>query len=193
MTWQCRSAPYSPAQRLFSTPQIGWTLKLQTTGGQAMSASHQKRTIVVGVDGSDQAIAALYWAIGFARPLGAEIVAVFAVPPPSYLGYGYEMVPPSLDPKWRAQMQSDMEQIWCRALHESGLRHRMVMEDGRPARVIAYVADREDADLVVVGRRGRSGIAELLLGSVSHELTHHCDRPVMVVSRSKSAAGQAAA
>jgi nucleotide-binding universal stress UspA family protein len=68
------------------------------------------------------------------------------------------------------------------------------MEDGRPARVIADVADREDADLVVVGRRGRGGIAELLLGSVSHELTHHCDRPVIVVSRSKSAAeGKAAA
>src|SRR5215467_1270079 len=100
-----------------------------------MSASHQKRTIVVGVDGSDQAIAALYWAIGFARALGAEIVAVFAVPPPSYLGYGYETVPPSLDPKWRAQMQSDMEQMWCRALRTSGLPHRLVMEDGRPARI----------------------------------------------------------
>ncbi len=159
-----------------------------------MSASHEKKTIVVGIDGSDQAIAALDWAIRFAGPLGAEIVAVFVVPPPSYIGYGYETVPPSLDPEWRAQLQSDMEQTWCRTLRESGLPHRMVMEDGRPARVIADVADREDADLVVVGRRGRGGIAELLLGSVSQELTHHCDRPVIVVSRSKSAAeGKAAA
>ena len=158
-----------------------------------MSASHQEKRIVVGVDGSDQAIAALDWAIRFAEPLGAEIVAVFAVPPPSYIGFGYDTVPPCLDPKWRAQMRSEMEHVWCRALRESGLPHRLVMEDGRPARVIADVADREDADLVVVGRRGRGGIVELLLGSVSHELTHHCDRPVMVVSRSKSAAGQAAA
>jgi nucleotide-binding universal stress UspA family protein len=104
-----------------------------------MSASQQKKTIVVGMDGSDQAIAALGWAIRFAGPLGAEIVAVFAVPPPSYIGYGYETVPPSLDPEWRAQVQSDLEQTWCRALRESGLPHRMVMEDGRPARVIADV------------------------------------------------------
>src|SRR5215510_9891141 len=194
VTWQCRSARYSPAQRLFSTSQIGWTLKVQTTGGQAMSASHQKKTIVVGVDGSDQATAALDWAIRLAGPLSAEIVAVFAVSAPSYFGYGYETVPPSLDPKWRAQVHSDMEQIWCRALRESGLPHRMVIEDGRPARVIADVAYREDADLVVVGRRGRGGIVELLLGSVSHELTHQCDRPVMVVSCNKLAAkGRAAA
>ena len=158
-----------------------------------MSASHQKKRIVVGVDGSDQATAALNWAIRFARPLEAEIVAVFAVPPPTYIGFGYDTVPPSLDPEWRVQMRSDMEQMWCRALPESGLPHRLVMEDGRPARVIADVADREDADLVVVGRRGRGGITEMLLGSVSHELTHHCDRPVMVVSRSRSAAGEAAA
>jgi len=158
-----------------------------------MSASHQKKRIVVGVDGSDQATAALNWAIRFARPLNAEIVAVFAVPPPTYIGFGYDTVPPSLDPEWRVQMRSEMEQMWCRALRESGLPHRLVMEDGRPARVIADIADREDADLVVVGRRGLGGITEMLLGSVSHELTHHCDRPVMVVSRSRSAAGEAAA
>ena len=159
-----------------------------------MSASHQKKRIVVGVDGSDEATAALDWAIRFARPLDAEIVAVFAFPPPTYVGwYGYETVPPTLDPEWRAQMRSEMEQTWCHAIRESGLQHRMVVEDGRPARVIADVAEREEADLVVVGRRGRGGIAEMLLGSVSHELTHHCDRPVMVVSRSKSAAGEAAA
>lgn len=146
-----------------------------------MAVTHPRR-IVVGMDGSDQAIAALDLAVGLARPMGAEVVVVFAVPPPGYIGYGYEMVPPSLDPEWRAEVRRELEQLWCRSLTESGLPHRMIMEDGRPARVLADVADREDADMVVVGRRGRGGIAELLLGSVSHELTHHCHRPVLLVS-----------
>lgn len=152
-----------------------------------MSASHARK-IVVGVDGSDQSLAALEWAIGLARPMGAAIVAVYAVPPPSYVGYAYDTVPPPLDPDWRAEMRAEFEGEWCRPLRESGLSYEAVMEDGRPAQVIADVADSEDADLVVVGRRGRSGVAELLLGSVSHELSHHCHRPVMLVSGARRTA-----
>jgi nucleotide-binding universal stress UspA family protein len=48
--------------------------------------------------------------------------------------------------------------------------------------VIAAVADREKADVVIVGRRGRGGVAELLLGSASHELVLHSKRPVLVIS-----------
>jgi nucleotide-binding universal stress UspA family protein len=51
--------------------------------------------------------------------------------------------------------------------------YRTIFEDGRAASVIDAVAEREGADLVVVGRRGLGGVAELLLGSVSHELSHH--------------------
>ncbi len=157
-----------------------------------MTANHSMR-IVVGTDGSEHARAALDRAVQLAQPLDAEIVAVFAVPPPSYIGYGFEVVPPELDPEWRAEVQREFVHVWCRVLRDSGLRYRIVMEDGRPARVIADVARREDADLVVVGRRGRGGIAELLLGSVSHELTHLCDRPVMLISHHGAAQARARA
>ena len=40
---------------------------------------------------------------------------------------------------------------------------------------------RRDADLVVTGKRGRGGFAELLLGSTSHVLSHHLDRPLVIV------------
>ena len=39
----------------------------------------------------------------------------------------------------------------------------------------------EDADLVVVGRRGLGGFAELLLGSTSHQLSQHLGRPLLIV------------
>jgi nucleotide-binding universal stress UspA family protein len=56
------------------------------------------------------------------------------------------------------------------------------MQDGRAGSVIDEVADRENADIVVVGRRGRGGVKELLLGSVSHALVLHSKRPVLVIS-----------
>jgi nucleotide-binding universal stress UspA family protein len=64
----------------------------------------------------------------------------------------------------------------------SALPYRTVLTDGRPASVIAATAEAVDADLVVVGRRGLGGVAEVLLGSVSHELSLHCKRPVLLIS-----------
>jgi nucleotide-binding universal stress UspA family protein len=49
------------------------------------------------------------------------------------------------------------------------------------------VADRENADMVVVGRRGRGGVAELLLGSTSHELVLNSKHPVLVISAKPAA------
>ncbi len=142
--------------------------------------------IVVGVDGSEHAAFALQWAIRMARGMGSEVTAVFAIVPPLYIdgafGDSSPIVPPQFDPEWRAAIQKDFEDEWCKPLRESGVRYRTVMEDGRPASVVAKAADQVDADVIVVGRRGRGEAAELLLGSVSHELVLHCKRPVLVIS-----------
>jgi nucleotide-binding universal stress UspA family protein len=156
-----------------------------------MAGAQPIKRIVVGVDGSEHAAQALNWAIQFAEPIGAEIIAVFAIAPTTFAasgaGYAPAFVPPEFDPEWRAEMKTEFEQQWCKPLVESGLTYRTVMEDGRPSSVIASVADRQAADLVVVGRRGRGGVAELLLGSVSHELALHCKRPVLLISHGPSA------
>lgn len=52
---------------------------------------------------------------------------------------------------------------------------------------ILIAASEVDADVVVVGTRGLGGIKSLLLGSVSHELVQHADRPVLVVPSPKLA------
>ena len=142
------------------------------------------RRIVVGVDGSAQSAAALRYAVDMAKRMGSQITAVYAVNLSIYHAseFGVLFEP---DPDWRVPMRMEFENKWCKPLTASGLRYRTVMEDGRPASVIAAVAERENADLVVVGRRGRGGVAELLLGSVSHELVLNSKRPVLLVSQGK--------
>jgi nucleotide-binding universal stress UspA family protein len=126
---------------------------------------------------------AVQWAARMAKGMGSEVVAVFAIAPPTYIDAGYmaPVEPPQLDPAWRAEMKKEFEGQWCKALQEAGVRYRTMMEDGRPASVIAQIADDIDADIIVVGRRGRGGVAELVLGSVSHELVLHARRPVLLI------------
>lgn len=147
--------------------------------------------ILVGLDGSDSSAAALDWAIPMARGLEAEVVAVY-VARPTVSRYPESGPPPSYDLSLRAAFEKE----WCRPLAEAGIRYRMLVEEGRrPGEVLAAVAERLDADLIVVGRRGRGGVAEFLLGSVSHELTLHAGRPVLLISppRKAVAAGGAEA
>lgn len=144
------------------------------------------RRIVVGVDGSEHSAGALAWAIPVAQAMGAEIVAACAIPDPSYyeygMGFGTAIPPVEFDPEWTAAMRRDFEELWCKPLRDAGMPYRAILRHGRPATVIAEIADRENADLVAVGRRGRGSVAEILLGSVSHELSHICRRPLTIIS-----------
>lgn len=61
---------------------------------------------------------------------------------------------------------------------------RLANRDTDIAGVILRVAADVDADVIVMGTRGLSGVKSLLLGSVSHAVLHHADRPVLVVPAS---------
>jgi len=144
------------------------------------------RRLVLGVDGSESSAAAIKWALRLAKGLGSQVIAVYAVDIPVYLPEPYGL-PVQFDPEWRAALKDEFENKWCKPLKVAGIRYRTVMEDGRAASVINDVADRENADMVVVGRRGRGEVAELLLGSTSHELVLHSKHPVLVISAKKAA------
>ena len=142
--------------------------------------------ILVGVDGSEGAERAVRWTAQLARQTGADVVAAHALSTPVFAdgfvfaaGTGYE--------EWlrawkelRSYTQRTMEQDWCQPLAEAGIAFRAVIVDGGPEALIALAVSVE-ADILVVGRRGRGGFAELVLGSFSHHLVHHCTHPVVVV------------
>ena len=141
------------------------------------------RRIVVGVDGSEPSAAALAWAIEMARGMHAEITAVFGFDIPMDFSLGFAPVSSAqFEPELRTTLKGLLENEWTAPLQQSGLTHQVLMRDGRPASVIIEAADEVEADIVVVGRRGRGGVAELLLGSVSHEVALHGRCPVLLIS-----------
>jgi nucleotide-binding universal stress UspA family protein len=140
------------------------------------------KRIVVGVDGSESGKHAVEWTARLAKAMRSEVIAVYALDIPVALPDPYTM-PLYLDDKVRAGIEKDLVTKWCRPLKTAGVRFRATLIDGRPASVILDLADQEKAGLIVVGRRGRGEVTELLLGSVSHEVVLHSKRPVLLVPR----------
>ncbi|HEX5614518.1 MAG TPA: universal stress protein [Acidimicrobiia bacterium] len=138
--------------------------------------------IVVGVDGSDSASRAIEWCARTARALDAEVIAVHAVEEPVYPvpTLAYVAVPPLSD-EARAELLQLLEEQWCAPLRAAAVTYRAELVDGPAASALVQVAESEGADLLVTGRRGRGGFAELVLGSTSHHLTHHAGRPLVIV------------
>jgi nucleotide-binding universal stress UspA family protein len=80
----------------------------------------------------------------------------------------------------RRGLASALEE-WCEPFRARDVEYESRLVDGLAAETLMRIADEVHGALVVVGRRGHGGFAEMVLGSVPHTLSHHCDIPVVVV------------
>jgi nucleotide-binding universal stress UspA family protein len=147
-------------------------------GGHVSSTEGRTARIVVGVDGSDGAAAALRWAVEEAELRQAALDAVTAWHIP--YAAGSPAIGLVIDPEEeRAYAAEQLEEV----IGTLGARPRVqvnrVVVEGGAARALIEAAS--GADLLVVGSRGRGGFKGLLLGSVSQQCIHHAPCPVVVV------------
>jgi nucleotide-binding universal stress UspA family protein len=139
--------------------------------------------IVVGVDHSEGAKAALRFALQEATPRPATLRVVHAWQY-AYIGAtGFEGSYPALGgdiKELRDLAERDLDATLQEAIPETGAIEieRRVVED-RPA--AALVDESRGADMIVVGSRGHGGFGGLLLGSVSQQVAHHAACPVVIV------------
>jgi nucleotide-binding universal stress UspA family protein len=166
--------------------------------------------IVVGVDASPNARRALAWAAAEARLRQAVLQVVHAyhsknLAEPVFFGSVHtrdaavgatgEPSPPELTASvqrreaFEEAVRSQADELLAALLGElgetvSGVQvQQTVVEDRHPAEALVQLS--VDADLLVVGSRGRGGFSELLLGSVSHAAVLHAVCPVVVVPSSR--------
>lgn len=138
--------------------------------------------IVVGVDGSQGARAALEWALAEARLRSDTVEVVHARHAPPHMIPGPYAGPTAASEESIDRTREQAERLLeheVRAVDTHGVEIESIAPTGSAANSLLDVA--KGADLLVVGTRGRGGFTGLLLGSVSQQVSHHAPCPVVVV------------
>ncbi len=135
------------------------------------------RTVVVGVDGSDQSANALVWALT-TTPADAEIVALKAWSFAPYAGFEVTAIDPALIEDQAKHVLADTV---SKALATAGVNRTVTQElvAGDPRTVLKQRGGA--ADLLVLGDRGHRGVVHLLVGSVTTAVAHHPPVPLAVI------------
>jgi nucleotide-binding universal stress UspA family protein len=131
--------------------------------------------VVVGVDGSPPAMAALRWACDEADDRDAELLVVHV--------WDYPYATAATPSPVRDLMEVDAALVLDEAVRTARERRRGPVEELLAVGAAApeLVEHARDADLLVIGSRGRNRLSSLLFGSVSREVTGQTPCPVVIV------------
>ena len=141
--------------------------------------------MVIGVDWSDEAFAAVQQALFLYRPTEVTVVhgiemGIFEYPTITHIAglQGYE--------EFRRAVTAAGAQLLDRTAATVSIPSasvKRINEIGNPAQMILQAARTAKADLIVVGARGRSRVAEAVLGSVSHRVLMHSPCTTLIARR----------
>jgi nucleotide-binding universal stress UspA family protein len=137
--------------------------------------------ILVPLDGSQRAEAALPLAMELARYYERELLLVRASAPPTYVT-GTEVYIPSANyaMAYRQESERYLEEIAAR-VRNAGLRARTLILARPPEAELMALLATEPIGLVILSTHGRTGAARLLLGSVARHLIYHATTPLIVL------------
>ncbi len=138
------------------------------------------RSIVIATDGSENSERAISYGIEIAKMSGATVHAIYVVDTSSF-----SSIP--MDAGWEA-MYEILKKEGEKAVSDvkengeaAGVEVKEILGEGHPSNEIIDFAENNNADLIVMGTHGKSGIDRFLLGSVAEKVVRNSKIPVMVV------------
>lgn len=140
--------------------------------------------IVVGTDGSETAAGAVKEAIDLAKLEGAQLSIVSAYAPVSERRVKDEQSGAPADVQHEIGPREDVNLVLdaaAAAARKEGIEVQTHPVEADPADAILNVAEKVNADLIVVGNKGMTGARRYLLGSVPNNVSHHAPCSVIIV------------
>jgi len=136
--------------------------------------------ILVPTDGSEYSFYAAKHAVYLAKECGAKLYALNVVNAPLAFHAGIHY----------AESKAEMEKAGEEAVHkikslcgENGVECEGMIVEGQPTEAIVEVADKIEADCIVIGSIGMSALERVLIGSVSDGVLKHAKCPVLMVRK----------
>lgn len=142
-----------------------------------------KLVYLVAVDGSEWSDRAAERAIDLAKKTDAEVLFVTAAQWSKYQPlYVSEISPfPQDTSEEEAREYKEIIEPLLNRFAESGVKIRGEFCWGHPVEILQERIKKEHANMIFVGRRGRSKIADIVLGSVANSLAHTVGIPIVLV------------
>ena len=139
------------------------------------------RRILVPVDFSKHAEAVVAWAAHLAEEHGSEIVLLHVY----HLPVEFQQMEGAYLPGdfWNSVKEDAKQQLESLGdqLRAQGLSVTEITREGYPATVIEEEVERRQADMIVIGSRGRTGLKHMLLGSIAERVVQKAPCPVLTV------------
>ncbi|MEQ8756996.1 MAG: universal stress protein [Coleofasciculus sp. G1-WW12-02] len=149
------------------------------------------KRILVALDHSSQTEGVFSQSLDIAKQDNAALMIFHCLPIENqgvgFYGdmFGRELIDFSRRMQDKLKKESDETQKWladyCKKATDQGVATEWTCKMGDAGSAIRDLVNSWDADLVVIGRRGRRGLTEVLLGSVSNHVLHHVPCSVLVV------------
>lgn len=144
------------------------------------------RRILCPVDFSEPSEVAFDYAVELAGKFGADVQLVHVYQLPVYaLPDGAMMAGPEFTTKVTTELTKAIEALAAKKA-ESGVKVETHLIEGIPYREVTRLSEELEADLVVMGTHGRTGIRHLLLGSVAERVVRSSKVPVITIPTAES-------
>ncbi len=156
------------------------------TGKNKKESVNKQQPVLVAVDFSTDSDAALKWACNYASCVNAPLLILHVIHDPAHAPGFYRKD----EEDWSQPMSQVAERLLrefmekmqglygdCKPLKQASVKQVTGLPPGR----IVEVAEKEHAQLIVVGSRGRTGLPHILLGSVAERVVQMAHVPVVVV------------
>lgn len=148
---------------------------------------HDLQRVVVGVDGSECAVRAAAWIRRFPMPPECEFTLLSVLPPREAALLSGDLVWPAPVPEIETLYEQEQQTAetrltaLVREFEAVGKRAEAVIDTGDPANTTLQLAEEREADLIVVGSQGLTGIDRFIMGSVSEKVMRYAHGSVLVV------------